>query len=279
MGCNERHQALGFCRRHYDDSRKESQAKYARDYYRKYSREIAAERKVRYHTDPKYRARRLESSNKAYRQAPHETRARIGKEPGKNSRPKSHDIMNFPTGEYKTVVIDPPWPVKFIERREKQKQIAIPYKTMPVAEIAALPIIGCLSKDALVFVWTTQKFLPIAFGIIAGWGLKYRWTLVWRKPDGFQPFNCPKFNGEFVVAAARGNPHLVGQTDFWAIFDAPRRGHSVKPAEFYNTLARVTEPPRLDIFSRRLIPGFDVWGDEAPTETLECSQYPLFDLE
>ena len=67
MGCNERHEALGFCRRHYDYFRKESKTKYARDYYRKYSRELAAERKVRYHTDPKYRARRLEASNKAYR--------------------------------------------------------------------------------------------------------------------------------------------------------------------------------------------------------------------
>ena len=76
--------------------------------------------------------------------------------------------------------------------------------------------------------------------------------------------------------ASKGSPKLLSQVDFKVAFNAPTRGHSVKPAEFYNTLARVTPAPRIDLFSRRLIPGFDVWGDEAPTQTLECSQLPLF---
>ena len=193
-------------------------------------------------------------------------------------------IENFPTGEYKCVVIDPPWPVDHKAVPMNSRYVpSMPYKMMSLEAITALPIANCLARDALVFVWTTQKFLPACFGILVAWGLKYRWTMAWHKRagtvtgEGVTPFNSPLYNCEFVVVGANGNPKLTSQKQFKTCFAAPTRGHSIKPAEFYSTIARVTEPPRLDIFSRRLIPGFDVWGDEVPTEVLSCSQYPLFE--
>ena len=186
-------------------------------------------------------------------------------------------IKDFPTGEYKCVVIDPPWPV-----RTQQVPVGsgyskhLPYKLMSVKDISALPVQSTLAERAWVFVWTTQRFLRDTYSLLDAWGLSYRHIMVWHKNVGVQFFNSPMSNAEFVLIGAKGNPKFVGLNYFPACFCAPRRAHSVKPAEFYNTLVRVTEPPRLDIFSRRLIPGFDVWGDEAPTEVLEKSQYLLF---
>ena len=198
----------------------------------------------------------------------------------------------FPAGEYKVVVIDPPWPIN-VGAVPKASGYAkeIPYSMMTLEEISALPIDGCMARDSFLFMWTTQKHLPACFEMLNLWNLTYRWTMVWHKhgggdmrfktytgSGGTQPFNSPKLNCEFIVVSSQGNPKFTTRKNFRALFKAESREHSVKPAEFYNTLVRVTEPPRLDLFSRRLIPGFDVWGDEVPTETLAGAQYPLFNL-
>ena len=134
---------------------------------------------------------------------------------------------------------------------------------MSLDEIQALAVPTILADDSLVFMWTTQKFLPDSFAILEGWGLTYRYTMVWHKPGGFQPYNSPQFNVEFIVVGAKGNPKLVDQKRFSTCFEAPRGAHSVKPQEFYDILLRVTGEPRLDMFNRRIINGFETWGNEA----------------
>ena len=201
-------------------------------------------------------------------------------------------IENFPTGEYKCVVIDPPWNMVWSFSSNKDYDwyrkngwsrsvpgygTSMPYKTMKIKDIAALPIAGVLADDAWLFCWTTMAYLPVTFDLLEGWGCRYRFVMTWHKPTGPKALIHPMYNGEYCIVGSRGKPEFTNTKAFLTVFNAPQRGHSVKPAEFYNTLARVTEPPRLDIFSRRLIPGFDVWGDEVPSEVLSCSQYPLFE--
>ena len=129
---------------------------------------------------------------------------------------------------------------------------------MTLADIAGLSVGDMLADDAFVFLWTTQKFLPDAFPILAGWGVKYRFTMVWHKPGAYQAFNLPQFNCEFVLVGAKGNPRFLETK----AFNAPRAGHSVKPDEFYALLRRVAPEPRLDMFNRREIEGFEGWGNE-----------------
>ena len=42
----------------------------------------------------------------------------------------------------------------------------------------------------------------------------------------------------------------------------PRREHSREPQEFYDLIRRVTDEPRIDIFSRELREGFKQCGNE-----------------
>ena len=43
----------------------------------------------------------------------------------------------------------------------------------------------------------------------------------------------------------------------------------MKPDEFYNLIREMSPEPRIDVFSRRIIAGFDCWGDESPNESQE----------
>lgn len=164
-------------------------------------------------------------------------------------------------GVYDVIVIDPPWPMKKIERDVAPNQVEFDYPTMTEQELYNLEI-PC-ADSAHVWLWTTHKYLPLALDLLNAWGLKYVCTFVWHKPGGFQPFGLPQYNAEFALYARRGTPEFVDFKNFNVCFTAPRGAHSEKPREFYDMVRRVTAGRRLDMFNRRAIEGFDTWGKEA----------------
>jgi N6-adenosine-specific RNA methylase IME4 len=165
-----------------------------------------------------------------------------------------------PAGEYRTVVVDPPWPMGVIDRDVRPGQVGMPYPTMSIDEICAISL--PLAEDATVFLWTTQRFLPDSFRVLDAWGLKYLVCMVWHKPGGPQPFNLPQYNCEFVLIGRRGSPMFLDTKAFPVCFAAPRREHSRKPDKFYELVARVCAGPMIDMFSRERRDGFDQFGAE-----------------
>ncbi len=171
----------------------------------------------------------------------------------------------LPEGKFSTIVIDPPWDMKKIERDVTPNQTKhLDYKTMTQVELIEFgDVVNSIAHtDCHMFMWTTHKFLLDALELLQAWGWKYVLTMVWHKPGGFQPYGLPQYNCEFAVYARKGSPSFITTKAFNCCFEGPRREHSRKPDNFYETIGRVTDGRRVDVFSREKRVGFEQLGDE-----------------
>jgi len=175
------------------------------------------------------------------------------------------ETPDLPDETYRAIVIDPPWDIKKIEREERPDQGKfLDYPTMDISELAELPVSDLAADSgAHLYVWTTQKHLPDALGLVESWGGRYECLLTWVKPTGVAPFSW-QYNTEHVVFARFGDGLKLDQRAQQLSFEAPVREHSAKPDVFFERVREATPAPRLNMFARSSRDGFDVWGDEAP---------------
>lgn len=166
--------------------------------------------------------------------------------------------------KYATVVIDPPWKLGLINFSKNGYADSLPYPTMTVEALGQIPIKEALAETGWVFCWTTNKMLKNALSLVDTWGLDYCFTMTWVKQAGPQAPNTPCFNSEWIVVSLKGTPKFLETKHFKLANIWKRERHSEKPEGFYDLLRRVSPAPRLDIYGRRRIAGFDSWGNEAP---------------
>lgn len=169
-----------------------------------------------------------------------------------------------PVETYETIILDPPWPMAKIERDVRPNQVIFDYPTMSEDELRKFSeaLNRMAANNCHLFMWTTQKFLPLALELVAHYGFRYVLTMVWHKAGGYQPTGLPQFNCEFVVYARKGAPKFISTQGFFCCLNGARREHSRKPDEFYEMIRLVTDGPRIDVFSREMREGFAQYGNE-----------------
>jgi len=165
--------------------------------------------------------------------------------------------------KYRTIVADPPWPLKW-RMSPSVGTRHLDYATLPIAEIAAFPILELADDACNLFLWTTNGFLPEALGIVRLWKFEYHMLWTWCKPTGMGAH--PRNATEHIVLASRGSvrqelDRRAPQTLNWLA--CPTEGHSHKPDVFLDLIERISPPPRLELFARRNRLGWDTWGNEA----------------
>ena len=174
---------------------------------------------------------------------------------------------------FQTILADPPWRY---DQQGVRGAAGKHYPTMSVDEIAALPVSALCAEQAHLHLWTTNAFLFDAKQVIEAWGFEYKTTFVWCKPSigaGFYWRNAT----EFLLLAVRGScPFLDrGQMNYLI---APRYGHSEKPEQIRHLIEKVSPTPRLELFARRIAPGWVAWGNDIE-RTLFDQHIPTLDEE
>jgi N6-adenosine-specific RNA methylase IME4 len=170
--------------------------------------------------------------------------------------------LKIPEGKFRTIIVDPPWPVKKIIREVRPNQEEeLDYPTLTIEQIKALPIKQCAYDDGChVYLWTTHKFLPIAFEVFKCWGVNYECLLTWVKNVGFTPFSW-MYSTEHILFGRIGSLEVL-EKGHRLDFTGKVREHSRKPDEFYDLVRTVSPEPRRDMFSREKREGFLSWGNE-----------------
>jgi N6-adenosine-specific RNA methylase IME4 len=171
------------------------------------------------------------------------------------------------------IVIDPPW--DFLVRSRitgLDRSAENHYPTMSIAEIEALGALIPAAPDCVLGLWTTVPMMSHAFRILALWDFEYVTTITWNKRTkdmahvkrglGYVARNTC----EHLIIGKRGNPPWAVSGEQWdSSFDAPARGHSIKPEEPYTFLeTQFPNVPKLEMFARRQRDGWEGWGNEVP---------------
>lgn len=195
---------------------------------------------------------------------------------------------------YRTIVADPPWRYRSsdILTRGWHKTASIgttkpgeaegQYTTMTNAEIAALPVSEWADKDCTLYLWVTNPRLygerdgslpPIE--IAAGWGFRYVTMLTWVKTGPLGLGFYFRGNTEHVLFCVKGDVKIPPSQRESNVIIAAKGKHSAKPDRFYEIVERVSPGPYLELFARRRRYGWDVWGNEAPTEQASQAEMGL----
>ncbi len=178
---------------------------------------------------------------------------------------RSDDIKREPPplpnqGPYRVLVADPPWPSEKRDNDPSHRAV-LPYPTMSIADICAMPVSHIAHDDAILWLWTTNHHMAEAFQVMAAWGFQQKTILTWAK-DRMGLGDWLRGQTEHCLVGTKGKP-TVTLTNQTTLLHAPVRRHSQKPDEFYAFVESLCPAPGYaELFQRTQRDGWDGHGDE-----------------
>lgn len=168
---------------------------------------------------------------------------------------------------YTVLYADPPW--HFKDRcNDGNRGAEHKYPVMRPDELARLPVATLAAKDAALLMWATYPQLDVALNLMTAWGFRYTtggFTWVKRTAVGswFRGMgHYTRSNAELCLLGVRGSPAVVSRS-VCQVVDSPRGRHSAKPPEVRDRIVELFgDVPRVELFARERVPGWDAWGNE-----------------
>lgn len=174
------------------------------------------------------------------------------------------DIMNT-DNKYKTIYIDPPW----MERGggKIKRGADRHYPLMKTSDIAKLPIKNLADENGChLYMWTTNNFIKDAFCLLDEWGFEYITLITWNKDRmGLGQYFRGLTEHCIFACTSKRLPYKTidgkrqqGVTGFYEA----KTIHSRKPIAMREMIEKVSYSPKIEIFARQSLDGWDCWGNE-----------------
>ncbi|MGA2186509.1 MAG: MT-A70 family methyltransferase [Bryobacteraceae bacterium] len=170
----------------------------------------------------------------------------------KQARELDASPPKLPTGPFQVIVADPPW------RYESGNDL--PYPTMDIEDIKAMPVEDIADDNATLWLWTTNAHLRVAFDVVDAWGFEFRTLLTWVK-DRMGTGEWLRGQTEHCMLAVRGKPVFL-HGNHSTVLEAARREHSRKPEEFFALVDATCPGGKVELFCRQRREGWQVYGND-----------------
>lgn len=172
--------------------------------------------------------------------------------------------------KFSVIYADPPWNYETYSGKGKERSADRHYDTMELDEIKALPIYKLAAENCALFLWATWPHMQNALDVIKMWGFEYKTgAFDWIKTNkGSKTIymgmgHWTRANSEPCLLATIGSPMRI-HNDVRQVVMSPILRHSEKPEEVRKRIERLLRGPYLELFGRKLIDGWTVWGNEVP---------------
>lgn len=205
---------------------------------------------------------------------------------------------------FTTFVADPPWPFKDHlpgPKRGSSKH----YRLEPLDDICSflsshslapdgqvwdgdtpedhLPIRERLAPGCRLFLWRVASMQEEALRVMRAWGFTPKTEIVWIKTTKgsdvphdldeprpgdklhFGMGRTVRMSHEVCLVGVRGKPRVLSHS-VRSVFFAPFQRHSEKPEVFSEIVESLSPGPYLELFARRVRPGWTCVGDEVRPE-------------
>jgi len=170
---------------------------------------------------------------------------------------ESRNFPKLPEEEFNVIYADPPWQYELAFAGSPDAH----YVTLPTEKIANLQVPS--SRNAILFLWTTNPMLEDALTVMKAWGFEYKTNMVWvkdRPATGYYVFG----QHELLLIGLKGIWHPPPeQNRFSSVINVPKTNHSKKPEVVYEIIEKMYPNQKyLELFARQKREKWTSWGLE-----------------
>ena len=177
-------------------------------------------------------------------------------------------MMNeFPNKKYKIIYAD--LPLTYDDKAlAGNRGAGCKYDLMTDEELLNLPVDTIADDDCILFLWATFPKIQLCLDCIKSWDFEYKtvaFTWIKKNYNGTNFMGMGRWtraNSEIVLLATKGKPKRLNAGISQIIETIPKE-HSRKPDIIRKKILElVGDLPRIELFPRTLVHGWDVFGND-----------------
>jgi N6-adenosine-specific RNA methylase IME4 len=188
------------------------------------------------------------------------------------------NMIPFPNKKYNVIYADPPWQynnynyARTKDGRRAKRGVAKEYGVMNIEDIKQLPVQDISDDNCILFLWVTFPLLYEGLDTMKAWGFEYKTCgFNWIKKNKVSDSlfwgmgNWTRSNSELCLLGVKGKPERMSASVHQVVL-SPIDKHSKKPDIVRDRIVELCgDVPRIELFARQYVPGWDVWGNEVHT--------------